>query len=149
MAYPLRSITIGKKTLRTKMHTKMVKRKQPNGTKEFIEVETDKPEIPLYIAFDREKKEFNIVDQDGVLQPPGNQLSIPTAGLRWAVHSTWSPRVALIPSDGSSYITIELEDMKTAEALCQEIKAETEIELDPTSKWVLCMILKFVMLTGC
>jgi hypothetical protein len=132
--YLLRSITIGKKSLSTKMHTKTIKKKQPNGTKAFIEVETDKPEIPLYIVFDRQKKEFNIVDENDVLQPPGNHLAIPTAGLRWAVHSTWSPRVALIPSDGSSYITVELDDIKTAEAFAQEIGVETEVELDLTSK---------------
>jgi len=134
IGYLLRSIKIGKKTLRTKMHTKMIKKTQSNGTKALVEVETNKPEIPLYIVFDREQKVFNIVDENDILQPLDNYLAIPTAGLRWAVHSIWSPRVALIPSDGSSYITVELEDIKTAEAFAQEIGIETEVELDLTSK---------------
>lgn len=116
------------------MHTKTVKKKQPNGTKVFVEVETDKPEIPFYIVFDREKKEFNIVDDDNVLQPPGSHLAIPTAGLRWAVHSTWSPRLALIPKDGGSFVGVELGDCQMAEAFAQEIGVETEVELDLTSK---------------
>lgn len=116
------------------MHTKLVPRKQPNGTKALVEVETDKPEIPLYIALDREEKEFNIVDEDNVLQPPGNYLAIPVAGMRWAVHSIWSPRVVLVPADGGSCVAVELVDCQMAEGFAREVVGETGVELDTCSK---------------
>ncbi len=116
------------------MHTKLVPKKQPNGTKVYIEVETDKPEIPLYIALDHSKKELNVVDENDILQPPGNHLSIPTTGLRWAVHSVWSPRVVLLPEDGGGCVAIELGDSMMAEAFAREVGEETGIELDLTSK---------------
>lgn len=116
------------------MHTKLVSKKQPNGTKALVEVETDKPEIPLYIALDREEKEFNIVDEDDILQPSGDYLAIPVAGLRWAMHSIWSPRVVLVPGDGGGCVTVELGDCKMAEGFAREVGGETGIELDQCSK---------------
>lgn len=132
--YLLRSITIGQKTLRTKMHTKLVSRKQPNDTKALVEVETDKPEFPLYIALDGQTKEFNVVDENDILQPPGSHLAIPVAGLRWAVCSIWSPKIVLLPEDGGACVAVELADCMMAEAFVREIEEETEIELDLTSK---------------
>ena len=111
IAYPLKSITIGTETLMT-----------------------EGSDTLLYISLDREEKQYNIIDEDGIIQRPGSRFSFASTGLRWVVFSPWSAKITLIPSNGSSYITIEMNNTEAAQELVGEIRRETETELDQTSR---------------
>lgn len=79
---------------------------------------------------------YNIVSEDDVLQPPGNHLIIPASTIQWAVYSQWSNKIALLPIDKSSSVLIEMPNDQAAQDVVRQIKEETGIELDVTSKYV-------------